>query len=99
MSIKNELDRLGKDIVKEARKNASKNKKTGKLDRSIDYKVDDSNLDEIKLTIEEAYYGKFLNDKTNYMDKAIESGISKHLDNIVDALIDEITEDILKYLE
>lgn len=95
MSIKNELDRLGKDIVKEARKNASKNKKTGKLDRSIDYKVDDSNLDEIKLTIEEAYYGKFLNDKTNYMDKAIETSLNRHLDNIVD----EITDDILKNLE
>lgn len=95
MSIQKKVEDLGKDIVKEARKNASKNKKTGKLDRSIDYNVNITNLDEIKLTIEEAYYGKFLNDKTNYMDKAIETSLNRHLDDIVD----EITDDILKYLE
>ena len=36
-TVKDELDRLGSNIVKDARKNAEKNKKTGTLDRSLSY--------------------------------------------------------------
>lgn len=96
MSIRKKLDSLGKDIVKEAKKNAKPNKKTGKLDRSIDYDVNIRSLDDLTVTIEEVHYGKYLNDKTNYMDKAISTSLDRHLDDIVDELIDDITKDILE---
>lgn len=94
MSVQKELDKLGKNIIKDARKNASKNKKTGTLDRSLDYDTVITGDDTFTLVLQEVHYGKYLNAKTNYMDRAIESNISEGISSIIDVLIDEITEEI-----
>lgn len=92
MSIRKELDNLGKDIVKDAKKLAKPNKRTGTLERSFDYDVNIRNLDDMTVTIEEVYYGKFLNAHTHYMDKAIDRNLDKAIDKIAEALIDELTD-------
>ena len=94
MTVQDELDRLGKDIIDDAKKNASKNKKTGKLEKSLTYNTTITNDDNFTLVLEEVYYGQFLNDKNGFMDKAISKNLGDGINNIVDTMIDEILEEI-----
>lgn len=93
-TVRDELDRLGKSIVKDAKKNASKNKKTGRLERSLKYKTTNTGDEKFSVVIEEMYYGKYLNKKTDYMDKAIDANLDDGIESIVDVLTDEILKDI-----
>ena len=93
-SVKQELDRLGRNIIKDAKKNASKNRKTGTLERSLDYDTTYINNDKFSITIEEVHYGKYLNDKTNYMDKAISDNIDEGISSIIEVQIDELLNKI-----
>lgn len=85
MDISKELNKLGNDIVTEAKNNVPKD--SGKLKNSIKYKASND-----KLVISQLEYGFYL--KNNYMAQAIENGLDKNLDNIVNAMI----EDTLKNL-
>lgn len=89
MSVKKELDRLGRNIIKDAKKNAAKNKKTGTLERSLNYDTVITNDDTFTLVIEEVHYGKYLNNKTEYMDRAIERNLDKGIESIITVQIDE----------
>ena len=94
MSVQKELDRLGKNIVKDAIKLAKPNKKTGTLEKSLDYDTTIINGDKFSITIEEVHYGKYLNNKTNYMDKAIENNIESGIESIIEVQIDELLKNI-----
>lgn len=94
MSVQKELDRLGKAIVKDVIKFAKPNKKTGQLEKSLDYDTTIINGDKFSITIEEVHYGKYLNEKTNYMDKAIDSNISEGIQSIIEVQIDELLKNI-----
>lgn len=94
-SVRRELDRLGRRIIEDAKKNASKNKKTGRLERSLRYDTVVTNEDTFTLVLEEVHYGKYLNDKTEYMDRAIARNLDRGIDSIVDVQIDELLNDIL----
>lgn len=94
MSVQKELDRLGKAIVKDAIKLAKPNKKTGTLEKSLDYDTTYINNDKFSITIEEVHYGKYLNDKTNYMDKAIDKNIESGISSIIEVQIDELLKNI-----
>lgn len=85
------LNKIGKDIINKARKNLRKNRDTGKLERSLDYKVKGSG-DHYQIIITQLDYGKYLNDKTKYMDKAIDDSLD--LDKITDEIIDDILKDL-----
>lgn len=93
MSLSNELKRLGKDIVKDAKKLAKPNKKTGRLEKSLDYDIVITNDDSFSVVIEEVYYGEYLNKKTDYMDKAIDKNLNRSIDKIVDTLLDDLLTD------
>lgn len=93
MSIESELDKIGKNIVKDAKANVAKNKDTGSLQASIRYKTNFIDDDKFNIVIEENDYGKFLNAKTHYMDKAIEKNIKN---NELDSIVNIITDDMLK---
>lgn len=90
MTVQDELDRLGKDIIDDAKKNAKPNKKTGKLESSLNYKTSYINDDKFTLELEEVYYGQFLNNKTGFMDKAIDKNINKGIDSIVDTFLNNM---------
>lgn len=95
MSVKKELDRLGRNIIKDAKKNAAKNKKTGTLERSLNYDTVITNDDTFTLILEEVHYGKYLNNKTEYMDRAIERNLDKGIESIITVQIDELLNNIL----
>ena len=92
--IEDELDRLGKAIVNDARRLALPNKKTGTLDRSFSYDYSYINNNKFTIVISEMFYGKYLNNKTHYMDRAISQNI-KNIDTIIDIMIDEMLDKII----
>lgn len=100
MSVKDELDELGKNIAKDAKKNALPNKKTGKLDRSIKYDYTFISNEKFQLVINEIYYGKYLNSGhdsfkgTQYMDKAIDKNLNNGVNSITNAIVGDIMNDI-----
>lgn len=94
MSVQDELNKLGRDIIKDAKSYARPNKKTGTLDKSLTYNTSIINDDKFSLLLQEVYYGEFLNNKTGFMDRAIDRNIDKGIDSIVDVQIDEILNDI-----
>lgn len=95
-SVKKELDKLGKDLVKEIRKNALPNKKTGQLDASIEYQYTYINDDKFSIIITQMYYGEYLNNKTHYFDRAINRIVPKNIDDIIDVLTDSVLENLFK---
>lgn len=90
MSVKKELDNLGKAIVKDAIKFAKPNKKTGALEKSIDYDTTYINNDKFTLVLQEAYYGKYLDNKTGFMTRAIEKNIDAGIASIIEFQVDEL---------
>lgn len=94
MSVQRELDRLGRRIIEDAKSYARPNRKTGQLERSLSYDTVITNDDNFTLVLEEVYYGKFLNDKTEFMDKAINRNLDRGIDSIVDVQINELLNEI-----
>ena len=94
MSVQKELDRLGERIINDAKAYARPNKKTGQLERSLSYETTLTSEDNFTLVLEEVYYGKFLNNKTEFMDKAIRRNLDRGIDSIVDIQINELLKDI-----
>lgn len=97
MSVKNEINKLGAAIVKDAINNAKPNKKTGRLERSISYSVTGSD-ENATISISEETYGKFLNNQTKFMDKAVNNNIDKGAKAIANAVADDIIKDLTKNL-
>lgn len=95
-TVQEELDNLGRKIASDARKNALPNKKTGALDRSFGYDSTFISNDNFQIVIHEKNYGKYLNAKTHYMDKAIASNIDKGIDSIINLITGEILNPITK---
>ena len=94
MSVQRELDRLGRRIIEDAKSYARPNKKTGRLERSLKYDTVLTNDDNFTLVLEEVYYGKYLNNKTEFMDKAIARNLERGIDSIVDIQINELLNEI-----
>lgn len=94
MSVQRELDKLGRRIIEDAKSYARPNKKTGTLERSLSYDTVITNDDNFTLVLEEVYYGKFLNNKTEFMDKAIDRNLDRGIDSIIEIQIDELLKDI-----
>ena len=94
MSVQRELDRLGRNIIDDAKRLAKPNKKTGRLERSLNYDTVITNDDNFTLVLEEVYYGEFLNNKTEFMDKAIDRNLDRGIDSIIEIQIDELINDI-----
>lgn len=97
MSVERELDKLGRNIARDAKKYARPNKKTGRLDKSIKYLVNDLGDEKFELTLSQMDYGKYLNAKTNYLDRAIDDNLDKGIDSIVEVQIEELTYEILNF--
>lgn len=93
MSLNSELNKMGASIVKDAIKNAKPNKKTGRLERSIGYTVNGNTV-----SISEESYGKYLNNQTKFMDKAVNNNIDKGANAIANAVADDIINDLNKKL-
>lgn len=93
--VQKELDKLGKDLVKELKKNALPNKKTGQLDASFDYTYTYINNDKFSVIISQMFYGKYLNKKTKYYDRAVDTIVKKDIEPIIDVMIDEVLEKFL----
>lgn len=99
-TVKDELNNLGKAIVKDAKSNVRPNKRTGALENSISFETAFIADDKFVLTINEKYYGKFLNSGTKnfkgtkYMDKAVEKNLDKGIDSIIEILTGEILNPI-----
>lgn len=93
--VRRELDRLGRRIIEDAKTYARPNKKTGRLERSLRYNTVVTNEDTFTLVLEEVHYGKYLNNKTEYMDRAIDRNLDRGIDSIVDVQIDELLNNIL----
>lgn len=93
-SIQQELDNLGKNIVKDAKAGALPNKKTGQLDRSFNYEYTFSSNDKFNIVINQKYYGEYLNNKTHYMDNAIKNNLPNGVEDIINTIIGEIMNPI-----
>lgn len=91
MSLDSELNRIGSDIIKDAKRLVLRNKKSGDLVRSLGYEIDIKSISDFSINISELEYGKYLNNKTKYMDKAIDDNI-----NNIDSLIEILLNDIIK---
>lgn len=94
INIQDELDLLGKNITRDAKKGALKNKRTGQLDKSFNYESSFISNDNFQLVINEKEYGQYLNKKTKYMDKAIKSNLDKGIDSIINIITGEILNPI-----
>lgn len=90
-----ELENLGGKIVRDARRNALENKRTGKLDNSLRASHNIESIDSFSVTIEEKYYGEYLNRKTGFMDRAINSNLPRGLDKITDVIIEGLITDLI----
>jgi len=97
MSVSSELNKLGQSIVKDAIKNAKPNRKTGRLEKSITYTVTGSDAN-ATISVSEESYGEFLNNKTKFMDKAVNNNIDKGANAIANAVADDIIKDLNKNL-
>ena len=102
-SVQQELDNLGKNIVKDAKAGALPNKKTGALDRSFNYEYTFISNDKFNITINQKYYGVYLNSGngrgfkgTHYMDRAITSNLPKGIDDIINIISGEILHKIIE---
>lgn len=94
-NIELELDNIGGKIVRDAKRNALKNKKTGKLDRSFKASTEFNSIDDFSVIVSEQHYGVYLNAKTQFMDKAIKDNIENGINKIVDELANEIVNAII----
>ena len=63
-NVQQELNKLGKNIVKDAKAGALPNKKTGQLDRSFNYEYTFSSNDKFNIVINQKYYGEYSRDIT-----------------------------------
>ena len=95
-NIELELDNIGGKIVRDAKRNALPNKRTGKLDRSFKASTEFNSIDDFSITISEQHYGVYLNAKTQFMDKAIRDNIDNGINKIVDTLANSIVDAIIK---
>lgn len=93
-NIRSELKELGRKIANDAKRNALPNKRTGTLDRSIEYDYSYINGNKFSVIIREVYYGKYLNDKTSYLDRAISKNLDRGIEDIIDVQINELLKDI-----
>lgn len=93
-SVKDELNKLGAKIASDARKNAAPNKKSGQLDKSIKYETSIISNDKFQIIVSEKEYGKYLNNKTGYMDKAIKDNLDKGIDSIMNVITGNILNPI-----
>ena len=98
-TVKDEIDKLGKNITADAKKNALPNKKTGQLDSSFSYKYSFISDEKFNIVIFEKFYGKYLNKKTGYMDKAIEKNLDKGIESITNVMVDEFLNEISNKLK
>lgn len=89
-TVNDELNRLGRQITEDARKFALPNRKTGALNNSFKFNYSYTTINKFKLNISEMYYGKYLNKKTHYMDRAIQQNLQKGIDSIVEVMLHEI---------
>lgn len=96
MSVQRELDKLSKKINADARKNALPNKKTGALDRSFKASAKVIDEDNMIIQIEEKHYGIYLNNKTQFMDEAIEKNLKNNMSPLLQSMADKLLEDLLK---
>ena len=96
VTVQEELDNIGKKITADAKRNALKNKKTGALDRSFGYDSSFISNESFQIVIHEKHYGKYLNAKTHYMDKAIAKNIDSGIDSIINLITGEILNPIIQ---
>lgn len=95
MSVESELNKLAKKINDDARKNALPNKKTGRLDNSLNAKVKIVDDNHMIIQIEEKDYGVYLNNKTHFMDKAIEKNLNNNINPLLQSMVDDLLKDLL----
>lgn len=98
MSVNEELNKLGRDIVTDAK--ATVPVDTGALKNSIKYEYNFISLDKFNLVIEEKYYGVFVDKGTNrqraqpYMTNAIKKNLPKGTESIINTITGEILNNI-----
>lgn len=98
-TVRDEVEELGKKITKDAKQGALKNKKTGALDSSFNYEYSFISDEKFNIVIFEKFYGKYLNKKTGYMDKAIEKNLDKGVESIMNVMADEFLNEISNKLK
>ena len=97
-TVKQELDELGKNIVRDAK--ATVPVDTGTLKNSIKYETNFISNDRFQIVIEEKYYGTYVNSGTRrqraqpYMDNAIAKNLPSGVDDIVNTIVGEILNPI-----
>lgn len=95
--VHTELDKLGKELEKKMKEYALPNKKTGRLDKSIKYDTYSVGKERFKLEIYTMYYGKYLNGRTGFFNRAYKEVIlDKGIRDIITYASREIYEDILE---
>lgn len=89
-TVNDELNNLGRQITEDARKFALPNRKSGALNNSFKFNYSYTTKDKFKLNISEQYYGKYLNKKTHYMDRAIQQNLQLGIDKICEVILHEL---------
>jgi HK97 gp10 family phage protein len=98
MTVKQELDKLGKSIVSDAIKTVPVD--TGALKASLKYETNFISNDEFQIVINEKYYGQYVDKGTryqkaqSYMSNAIEKNLPKGIEDIVNTITGEILHSI-----
>lgn len=82
------MTKFAKNIIRRAKKNLKKNTKTGDLLKSIEYKINGNN----RFIITQLDYGTYLEDKTHYMENAVDDSIKSHIGDLVAEEIKRINE-------
>lgn len=94
--IKNDLNELGNNIIKDAKANVPV--RSGALKKSLSFKTNINSDDSFKITISELSYGKYVNSGTRkqkaqpFLTNAVEQNLPEGIQEITKT----ITQDVLK---
>lgn len=87
------LENLGRNITTAAKNTVTV--KSGDLSDSINYSIQVQSDANFSVIIEELAYGEFINNRTGFMDRAIDSNLDTGVQEIEDAIITNILKDLL----
>lgn len=96
MSLNKELDRFGRRLQVKMKAYALPNKDTGRLDKSILYTTSSVGREKFKLEVFSMYYGKYLNARTHFFDRAFNDTFEPAIRDMINVQSREIFEDVLE---
>lgn len=94
MNIRQDLNKFGNSFIKEARRKLRRHYKTGQLNDSFKFKINRRGTLNYNLQVTNVYYGKYLLDKTDWIEPSLDKTLPQLIDDIGLTVETEILSEI-----